>query len=57
MFNKLDNTFLLIEDSIDDKKLASDVKMKKYDSDLDNIKTLFKQELVHNQFFSSDKMY
>ena len=49
MDNKLDDQFLLIPASIEDKNQTSDEKMKKYDFSLDKIKKVLKQVLVHNQ--------
>ena len=49
MGNKLDDQFLLIQASIDDNNQASDEKMNKYYSALDEIRTLIKQVTVHYQ--------
>ena len=52
----MDKQFLLIQALIDGKNQDYDEKMKKYESDLDNIKKLLKQVLIQNQNSSPDKM-
>ena len=57
MDNKLDDQFLLIPASIEDKNQTSDEKMKKYESALDKIKRIIKQVLFQNKNYSPEKIY
>ena len=53
----LDYQFLLVKSLIDDKNQASVGKINKYDSKLDEIKTLLKNVLVQNQNSFPEKIH
>ena len=56
MYNTLDFQFLLMKDLIFSNKQADTEKIKKHDSEIQKIKILIKQMMVHNQNYLTYKV-